>query len=71
MLGLVLKSHLTDKNEDYGTDQALLFDYVLNRLEVVNERVLEEGKGFNIRLGLIDVADQISLKIDEIFEGEN
>ena len=48
-----------------------IFDYVLNRLEVVNERVLEEGKGFDIRLGLIDVADQISLKIDEIFEGEN
>jgi len=45
-----------------------IFNYISFKIDVVNERVLQEGKGFSQRLGLESVADDICLKIDEIFE---
>ena len=45
-----------------------IFNYISFKIDVVNERVLEEGKYFSQRLGLESVVDDICLKIDEIFK---
>ena len=48
-----------------------IFDYLTMKIEVVEERVLEEGKGFSQRLGLDSVVDNISIKIDDILKDMN
>jgi hypothetical protein len=41
------------------------------KVKVVEENVLEEGKGFAQRLGLDNVVDNISIKIDDILKDMN